>query len=203
MGFRDGVDPDKRQLLVEGLDACAVVIRLLETHGIQDVQVHDFGGIHQLGDYLGVLLKQRPFADGVRRLGILRDAEDQPAAAARASIHSTLIAAGVEVGRSGLALTGIRSYVLPDDAHIGCLETLLYAARRDRRVDGCVEAFVECAWPEQVPPLGTRPNTHKIRVQAHLAALAPDKRSGQALGAGLFDPRDAAFSQLIEFLQTF
>ena len=204
MGFKETADPSKRQLLAEGLDVCAVLLRLLDAHGIADVQVHDFGGNdkEQLLRYLNVLKTQRSFQSSVTHLGIIRDAERQPAASAISSVNATLLKAGISAGQFG-ALVQVSAFILPDNSSSGCLETLLYDTRLNPRIDGCVDMFIACAWPTGGPSMSGMPNEHKMRVQCYLAALAPEKRSGQALAAGLFDPRHDAFSGLTSFLRTF
>lgn len=78
----------EKLLLVEGVDALHFFISALEAYKIDDVQVLDFGGIHDLSNYFRIL-KNLDNYDNVKTIVIARDAEKDVNAAIK-SINQTL-----------------------------------------------------------------------------------------------------------------
>ena len=161
------------QLLVEGNDNRNFFEALIEHLGLSDVQVQNFGGVDELRRYLAGFVNVRGF-DGVRRLGIVRDA-DASATSAFESVQSSLGNAGLAVPGSpmqeAIGTPTVRVLVLPDGSSDGMLETLLCrtfaATPMDLCIDdmlGCIRiAGVETKRPEKARAhlwLATRPDPH-------------------------------------------
>ncbi len=79
----------KIQLLVEGNDQRNFFEAFIKHLEIDDVQIHNFGGVPQLRDFLLALVDAPNFREIVQSVGIVRDAEES-AAAAFQSVQSSL-----------------------------------------------------------------------------------------------------------------
>jgi hypothetical protein len=86
------------QILVEGRTPEIFFREIVEKHlKLEDkIQVRDYGDIKKLTPYLKVFTPRAEFIEKVTGLGIIRDAEDKPAASAFQSVCSSLEAVGIK-----------------------------------------------------------------------------------------------------------
>jgi hypothetical protein len=105
-----------RMLLGEGVEEELFFKALLDHLGIPGVQIEQYGGKSKLALYLQALPLRSGFSQ-VQRVGITRDADEDPAGAA-ASV-TQLIA---EAGFPGSVV--VTSMILPDNHSPGALENL-------------------------------------------------------------------------------
>lgn len=130
------------------------------------IQIHDFGGVTELGDFLGALAGIPGF-DLVTRVGIVRDAEES-VEAARRSVDSSLRNAGLPTpgdAEAGSA-PAVHVLILPDGEEPGMLETLLCQAFENDPVNDCIDKFFDCA---RLHPGVEFRRPDKARAQAFLA----------------------------------
>lgn len=136
---------------------------------------------------------------GIRRIGIVIDAEER-FADAQVSVSVACTELGIPVpGTSGVVeahATGRAGYyVLPDNAGLGALETLLRRTA-DPVAAACVDALFRCT-PN---PGATAAQRDKAWLAAYLAARCGNPRVDQAWGNKGLDPAHAALDPLRAFL---
>lgn len=196
-------------LLVEGNDHRNFFEAFSKHLGISQMNIEDFGGVSQLSEYLSALVKSREFAR-VRRLGIVRDAEDS----ARSAFQSVCSALGKanralsELDRANLVLPdtvgivadgcpAVSVLVVPDDG-AGMLETVLAGSFAGTREDNCIDRFFECVYPDG-RKMQRRPE--KARTTAYLATTPdPHVSVGVAAKKRVWDFDHDAFRKIREFL---
>src|SRR4029077_6442756 len=114
-------------LLVEGDTPMHFFEKLLQHLGIaQQIEIRNFRGVKDFKQSLIDLSKTQEFQQLVTSVGVVRDAEDKPAADARKSVENSFVAAGLTSNRQPPIRTAV--YILPDDANPGMIETLCMAA---------------------------------------------------------------------------
>lgn len=188
------------QLLVEGKDQYNFFEALLGHLGIRGVQLQDFGGVSELAAFLSQFVKSSGF-DNVRRLGIVRDAEESAESAVH-SLNSAIAGAGLNVpvalDSPGLELPMVMAMVLPDNSQPGMLETLLCDTFAGTVVDDCIIQFFDCI--SGVPEVSVdRP--HKARAHAWLATKPhPHLSVGVAAKRGYWDLNHEALAGVREFV---
>ena len=141
------------QLLVEGNDQRNFFGAFVDHPNIEELQIQDFGGVDELGGFLGAMVKQSGFHDLIKMLGIVRDAETS-AGSAFQSVQSSLRNAGLPVpvrpgesarpGEAAGAAPAVNVLILPGDGAPGMLETLLCRTFADTAVDRCIDDFFRC-----------------------------------------------------------
>jgi len=155
------------QLLVEGKDLWNVAIAHLNSLGRHDVDVHDFGGVDQLADFLaGFVAHPRFFS--VISIGIIRDAEES-ARAAWQSVQSACREVGLSDSQGLGTGPAVSVFILPDGKESGMLETLLWATIRCSPEADCVEDFLACV--DRIPGRTTK-RRDKARLHAWIASQA-------------------------------
>jgi hypothetical protein len=191
-------------LLVEGSTPLHFFEALLQRLGLSaQVEIRDFHGVPDFKAYLADLAKSNAFKTLVTSVGVVRDAEDKPAASARRSVQDALVAAGL--GSTGAPSVRTAIFILPDDTRAGMIETLCMEAARNERTLGdacaCVDEFFACLRTHSIAmPTGIRFAKHEA--QAYLAT-----RSEVQLFAGLAAYRDywpfdnAVFDPIKQFLR--
>lgn len=189
------------QLLVEGNDQRNFFETLLCHLGRIDVQVHNFGGVNDLRDFLPGLVDAPGFKETVRSVGIVRDAETS-AESALQSIQSSLRKAGLETpdspGKRISADPSVTVLILPDGKRKGMLETLLCESFAGTPVDECIDGFFECV--EAVGESVKRPD--KARAWAYLTTMPdPHHSVGVAAKRGYWDLDHDAFGNVRDFLE--
>jgi hypothetical protein len=191
-------------LLVEGNTPMHFFEALLQHLGLDsEIEIRNYGGIRDLATYLATLIAIPTFQQFAKSVGVVRDAEDKPAAGARQSVENALAAASLTPQRNPSIQTSI--FILPDNTNPGMIETLCMEAVKTEAalasVYRCVEDFFSCLSRSQIA-LPALPVLAKHHVQAYLAA-----RPEAQLFPGLAAYRDywpwanAAFQPLIGFLQ--
>lgn len=195
-------------LLAEGRDAYYFCIWAKREYGLTGLQVMDFGGISQLARRLQAVQLVTGY-DGVKSLGVIRDAEDD-AAAAFASVCGALARANLATPRepyeiaAGSPRTGVFLFPgpPPDEGgpHCGTLEDLCLATVEDQPVLRCIDSFMECL--RQAEADLRRP--HKARVHSYLAGNNSfvGLRLGEAARAGAWNWQHPRMQPFEQFLRT-
>jgi hypothetical protein len=196
-----------KQLLVEGRTAEIFFREWIEATGLNRImQVRDFGSISNLPGYLRVFCKERGFLENVNCLGIIRDAETNPAVAAFQSVCHSLKAAELgcpeTAGACSAGIPRIGIFILPDCAQPGMLETLCWQVLEAQATSTaqvrCVGAYLEC-----LRACSQFRNEAKAKVWTFLAGRGEfDPLVGRAAQAGVWDWSSPALSQLSSFLSS-
>jgi predicted ATP-dependent endonuclease of OLD family len=183
-----------RMLLGEGVEEELFLNALLKHLGISGMQVENYGGKNNLAPFLKALKNRSGFVQ-VQKLGILRDADDNPAGAA-ASVDGAIAQAAF-----GEELT-VKKLILPGGMNTGALENLCLQSITGHAIEKCVEDYMSCAAQATGHAHATTTNKAKARIHAWLAAQEkPDLRLGHAAAGGLIDWSSPAFAPLKSFLQ--
>lgn len=167
------------------------------------VQVLPVGGKTKIRENLK-LLAISPGFEIVTALGIVRDADDDYAAAFQ-SVMTALQAAGLpapaepEVIVHDRPRTGV--FIMPAKNTTGAIETICLDAVRDEAAFQCVEPFFDCLETHGVAHDGASVRA-KARVHTYLASKPePGKRLGEAAKAGYWPLGAAAFARVRDFLE--
>lgn len=135
------------QLLVEGNDHKNFFGAFLEHLSLVDVQIHDFGGVNNLRNFLLALVRAERFRETVQTIGIVRDAEEDENAAFQ-SVQSSLRNAKLSVpnrhGERTEDSPAVTVLILPGDGREGMLETLLCQSIEDSPEKTCIDTFLKC-----------------------------------------------------------
>lgn len=196
------------QLFVEGNDDKNFFEALIgRIHLPQRVEVQTYQGRDRLRAFLRAFVKHRDF-DGVRSLGIVRDA-DTSSKGAFMSVAGTL----AEINKSeGVALPvpkaqqqfveascSVGVMILSDKQGHGMLESVILKTLVGDPAWPCVERFVECLRlldPQSIP------HPEKSYVHAFIAGTeSPHLSVGHAAKRGVFDLNHVAFKDLHDFLK--
>jgi hypothetical protein len=159
-----------------------------------------------LADFLKVFTSKKEFREIVASVGIIRDAEDKPAASAFQSVCSSLRVVGLncpEVCGSfsiGEPRTGV--FVLPDCQQPGMLETLCWTSLEDDPKNApelaCVKAHLDCLGRANVQSR----NPSKAKVWTYLAGRCDvDPLVGRAAQANIWNWESAALRSLSGFIK--
>jgi len=186
---------DQTMVLVgEGVEEVHFFSALLGDLGISGVQVEHCNGKDGLGAYLKTLKTRTGFAL-VRKVAIVRDADEDPAAAA-ASVEGYIARAGFPESVS------VSKLIVPGATATGALENLFLQTIAGQQIEGCIEEYLACATEATGIKHASTTNQAKSRVHAWLAAQdPPDLRLGIAAGKGLLDWSSPAFDELKAFLR--
>jgi hypothetical protein len=197
-----------RQLLVEGRTAEIFFREWVEALGLKErIEVRDYGSLGQLTDFLKVFAGFKEFKETVESIGIIRDAEGKPAAAAFDSVCASLrevrLACPGKCGTFGVGPKRTGVFILPDCDHPGMLETLCWAIlERDPKLQqevDCVMAHFRCLGQAGVH---TR-NPHKAKVWTCLAGRGEfDPQVGRAAQQKMWDWNSPALLNLAGFLKS-
>jgi hypothetical protein len=196
-----------KQLLVEGRTGEIFFREWVESLALNPgVEVRDYGSLSQLTDFLKVFTGYKGFRESVVSVGIIRDAEGQPAEAAFRSICSSLQAVGLtcpeacgEFG-SGQPRAGV--FVLPDCQNPGMLESLCWASLEGEPGNNselaCVTAHFECLAQAGVQVR----NPAKAKVWTYLAGRGDfDPLVGRAAQNNIWNWESAALHRLAGFIK--
>jgi Protein of unknown function (DUF3226) len=197
-----------KQLLVEGRTPEIFFREWVEALGLKGkIEVRDFRSLDQLTSFLKVFAGRPEFKETVESVGIIRDAEDKPAAAAFQSVCASLRLADLPcpatcgVFNDGPKRTGV--FVLPDCVQPGMLETLCWTIletdpKFKPEVD-CVMAHLQCLGRAKVQTQ----NPHKAKVWTYLAGRGKfDPQVGRAAQNKLWDWNSPALLNLTGFLRS-
>ena len=193
-----------KHLLVEGRDQVAFFRAFLERLEIDDVQIHDFGGVNDLTDFLEIFVALEEFEGGVASIGIVRDAERRPAQSALQSVQGSLRRVGLPVpqrlNQPSEGYPTVNVFVLPDNQSAGMLETLLCRTFADTPLDKCIDQFFDCVAADTGAPIH-RPE--KARAHAYIAVQRdPLVSVWVAAQRGYWNLDHPAFNQIRAFLRT-
>lgn len=174
------------QLIVEGRGAEMFFREFVTDLGLTErLDVRTFGDINRgtLKHWLELFTRKPAFKQRVRRLGVVRDAEQSPADAAFLSAQSALRDAGLPVpermGEPSGDPLAVRVFVLPNCGDAGMLEDLCLTAIREAEAGQaigllpCVEGFFAC-----------------LKQQGHVPGNPAKARfAGYALARDVIDPQ--------------
>ena len=197
-----------KQLLVEGRTPEIFFREWVEALGLkEEIEVRDFGSLADLTDFLKVFKGFKEFEETVASVGIIRDAEEKPAALAFESVCGSLRAVGLVCPQKcgsfsdGPKRTGI--FVLPDCDQPGMLETLCWTILetdpKSRQEVDCVIAHLQCLGRANVKTQ----NPHKAKVWTYLAGRGEfDPQVGRAAQHKMWDWNSPALVSLTGFLRS-
>jgi len=196
-----------RQLLVEGRTPEIFFREWVEALGLKGtIEVRDYGSLSKLTDFLKVFTGRKEFKETVESVGIVRDAEDQPAAAAFRSVCASLKEVGLvcpeKFGSFGTGPKRTGVFVLPDCDQPGMLEalcwTILETDLKSKPEVDCITAHFQCLGRANVQTH----NPHKAKVWTYLAGRGEfDPQVGRAAQANVWDWNSPALVSLTGFLR--
>lgn len=184
-----------RMLIGEGVEEKLFFQAFLKHLGVDGgVQVEDYGGKDKLGGYLKTL-KNRPGFERLVKLGVTRDADDDPNGVSK-SLGDLIRNASLPANLT------VTKFILPGLDQKGALENIFLKSIVGQPIEGCVETYMECAGRATGKPHTSSSNMAKARVHSWLAAQdPPDLRLGLAAAKGLIDWDSPVFGDLKAFLQ--
>ncbi|HWX19821.1 MAG TPA: DUF3226 domain-containing protein [Candidatus Binatia bacterium] len=197
-GQNPGVGPkpiaETRVLVGEGREEVLFFGALLVHLGIHGIQVEECKGKDGLPLYLRTLKVRTGFA-GLMKLGIVRDADDNPTGAA-SRVDTAVAQAGFP---AHIAVTRL---ILPGAGKPGALENLCLETIAGHPIETCIETFIECAArATRITHSGTTRKA-KARVRTWLASHAePDLRLGHVAEKGWLNWDAPPFAELIQFFR--
>ena len=187
------------QLLVEGNDERNFFEVFIEHLGLANFQIQVLDGKDGLRDSLVTLAGLTGFGN-VKKIGIVRDADDSPDAAfqsVRTSLRNAEFPAPDRPEESAGEIPAVSVLILPGDGDVGMLETLLCRTFAGTAVDRCIDGFFRCAEKSGSPI--HRP--HKARARAYLATTRdPHLSVGVATKRRHWEPDHEAFAGVRRFL---
>jgi len=197
-----------KQLLVEGRTPEIFFREWIEALGLKGtVEVRDFGSIDELTDFLKVFTGRPEFREGVKSIGIVRDAEKASPASAFASICSGLSAVGLAsplgIGKFSQETPRTGVFILPDCSGQGMLETLCWSVlasdpKNSQRLE-CVEGYLSCLRSAGVETA----NAAKAKIWAYLAGEGKfEPQLGRAAQVNMFDWAAPPLEALSTFLKS-
>lgn len=189
-------------LVVEGREEELFFGALANHLGLKEIiQILPIGGKVKLRESLKALVVTPGFAD-VISLGVVRDADEDPAAAFQ-SVCDALMAAGLPAPKCPLTPVGhspcVTVMILPGNSEPGTLEDLCLKAVSRDPVMCCVKRFFICLQRKGIPEPD---NLSKAKVQVFLASKPrAGLRLGEAAQAGYWPWDNPAFEQVRDFLR--
>lgn len=180
------------QLLVEGKDQKNFFEAFVNHLSLEGIQIQDFGGVDQLPPFLKQFVKAPGFSI-VRRIGIVRDAENKAVVDVRKSIRSALKNTNPPINDNL-----VKMFILPDNESQGMLETLLCRTFVDTDENSCIDSFLECVGGL---PGNSLKRYDKARAHAFLATREePHVSVGVAAQKGYWFFNHDAFADVGSFL---
>lgn len=191
------------QLLVEGNDQRNFFEAFVDHLGLKEnIQVQNFGGVGQLRGFLSGFVVAVGF-DGVKSVGIVRDAEGSAQSAfqsVQSSLQNAGLAAPIRPRERAGSSPSVNVMILPDGRNSGMLETLLCETLVEDPVNGCVDAFFDCVRGLDGVDM-RRPD--KSRAHAYISTRAePHSSVGVAALRGYWDLEHSALDGVRGFLRT-
>jgi hypothetical protein len=187
-------------LIVEGEEEIRVFSELIAHLNLPDIEIRDIGGKTKFRTNVRTLTITPGFYN-VTSVGVIRDADDNPASAFQ-SVCDALQSAGFAKPTKTLQPVGdspqVVVMILPDGETPGMLEDLCLKSVEEDPAIRCVDEYFECLQER----LGRLPsNLSKARVHAFLASRErPDLRLGEAAQKGHWPWGHPAFEQVRQFL---
>ena len=189
------------QILVEGNDQRNFFEAFIDHLSLANIQIHNFGGVGQLRDFLEGLVDATGF-QAVKSVGIVRDAETS-AQGAFQSVQDSLENVGLSVpsrpeDRAGDS-PAVTVLILPDNSRPGMLETLLNETFADTPEETCINAFFDCV--EAIPTVSIT-NPDKARAYAYLTTKPePHHSVGVAAKQSYWNLNHHVFDRVRQFLK--
>ncbi len=188
----------KTQLLVEGNDQRNFFRAFIGHLAIEDIQIHNFGGVPDLKRFLRAFANGPGFRESVQSIGIVRDAE-KSAASAFQSVQSSLEQAGLSVpGHPETPSAGkpsVNVLILPGGGESGMLETLLCETFAGSPEADCISSFFDCLAENGVGDI-RRP--YKARAWAYLTTKPdPHHSVGYATTKGYWGNLDQPVFRIV------
>lgn len=181
------------QLLVEGKDQQNFFQAFIKHLSLEGIQIQDFGGVDDLPSFLKQFVKAPGFSI-VRKIGIIRDAEDKSIDDVHKSIQSALENTDPPVDNDL-----VKVFILPDNKNEGMLETLLCKTFADTGENSCINSFLECIRKVLGNPVK---RYDKARAHAFLATREePHVSVGVAAQKGYWRFNHNAFADVRLFLE--
>lgn len=195
----------ERLLLVEGKDESNLLKKLIEdrfNHEFVTIQVISAGGHTNFRRNLKTIRDAARSGPPLRTIGIVRDADEDPAAGFQ-SVRDSVVSVGFEPPpRHAAFSTGnpsIGIFIAPDGENEGAIETVCRRSLEGKAATGCVEDYLDCL-KQRGALLST--NEDKTFAHAYLAAMRdPMVRVGEAALNDIWDFQDQAFSGLVQFVR--
>ncbi len=195
-------------LLVEGQDEVNLLAALLKDvprrgAAASAIQILAAGGRTRFRKELKALVVEvERSGRSLRAVGILRDADENPAAAFQ-SVSDAVRAAGLtpppKHGQFSNDTPAVGIFIIPDGASPGAIETLCLRSVAGTRVARCVKDYIACL--EQDGDSRSSASIDKTFAHAYLAAGPnPVARVGEGAQAGAWDLDHAAFAALRGFV---
>jgi hypothetical protein len=192
-------------LAVEGKDECNFYESLLKHQNISNVQLVDIGGKDKFNFNFPALYNLDGF-NKIKRLGFVRDAENNQAQSAFNSICDLLKKHQLPVPTQPNTIINtsepqIGIFIMPDNAGTGMLEDLCLSTIKTNPVNTCITNFVDCFLKHQNEKEKDIFNISKACVQAYLATRSPIKNSlGLGAKSGYWDFTNPCFDTIKSFL---
>ena len=214
-------------LAVEGNDECNFFQALLKHINIESIQWQHYiierekdpnfsldHNIVQLIDIGGRKKFKKEFdalevIDGVssiRKLGLVRDAEELKATSAFQSICSVLQSHNLPIPDAmnsikQINLLRVGIFIMPDNQGAGMLENLCLKTLKGQKIERCIDEFVTCFSLVMQPDENEKFDEPKARVQSYLSARAPIVNSlGLAALRGFWNFNHNCFDEIKTFL---
>ena len=204
-------------LLVEGKTDKHFVEALIRKLPVDNVQVLLTEGRDNYSRILQTFVLTSGFKSMVRRLGLIRDNDDDPDAAFK-SIKSALAKSGLPCPKHPEEFTSgkppiVGVFLIPGRGKEGCLEDLCLATRPDHPTMACVDEFMVCVRdrmstegpnaPDDDKAYGYPKNEAKARANAFLASMPVSGTTvGIAAQEGYWKMDHPALKDLSKFLRT-
>lgn len=188
-------------LLVEGADDRRFFQAFLRELGLSAQVQEMLHGVQSLKDSVGAVVGAPGFEEKATALGVVRDANSDPAAAFQ-SMCDALVAAGLDAPTRCCEITDgtprVAVMVVPSESTTGSLENLLIGSVQDDPATPCMDGYFECLSQSGLP--GPRSRS-KAQVHAFLASREkPGLRIGEAADAGYWPWTSSAFDPVKRFL---
>ncbi len=193
-----------RILAVEGKDECNFFEALIKYEKINGIQIIDIGGKDKIKTEFPLLINLEGFTD-VNALGFIRDAEENQAISAFASICYILKHNGFPAPDTINSICNeqnirIGIFIMPNNIDKGMLEDLCLESVKDKPVFKCVDHYIECCL-QCLGENGKNINISKAKIQTYLSVKKPIANSlGIAAIKGYWNFGNDCFSDIKQFL---
>lgn len=189
-------------LVVEGKEDKRVFDCLLKYLSITSVEVRPFGGKDGLKAYLRLVAKSPGFQD-VESLGIVRDADADPANAFKAvrdALREVQLAVPKACGQICVDRRRVGVMILPGKDRTGALEDLCLESVQGDGAMKCVDEYFDCLVEQ-----GLKVPSENAKKKAHvfIASRSGSARLlGEAAEAGVWPWDSPAFCEVKRFLRS-
>src|SRR5581483_5776638 len=186
-----------------GLDTEKFIEVFLRDLKLDNIQLQNYGGNHEMRIFLAALRNAPEFKERVQSLGIIRDAEAD-ATAAFQSVCDVLEHVNLDRPVRPEQFVGnqprVGIFLFPDGSRAGMLETLCLEAIGNDPVIECVIEYFDCVKRK----VGALPNNlEKARLRTFLASRPrPHLQLARAIDAGYIPCNSSCFDGIKNFLRS-